>query len=328
VLRVAGAIAVENVAVTAVVNAASFDPGTGVRAVIVGATVSTAKLRASGVASTPTPLTARTWKLCAPCARPEYVFGVAQPEKSALSRLHSNVALRSSDANVKVTVDVFTVPLGPPVMVVVGGEPPATLTVHVRAGGAASALPAGSTARTPNVCVPFASPLRVAGDVQAAKDPPSRRHWNVAVVSGEWNVNVALAEPTVPLGPVSITVDGATVSTVKLRVAGVASALPTTSRARTWNACWPSLSVEYVAGDAHVAKVTPSSEHWNVAAPSGEVNENVALVAGVGPLGPAVIVVSGAVVSTVQVREAGVGSGPAAFVARTRSVCAPSASTA
>ena len=56
------------------------------------------------------------------------------------------------------------------------------------------------------------------------------------------------------------------------------------------------------------------------------MNENDAPVALVGSLGCAVIVVFGAAVSTVQVKEAGVGSVlPAASVARTSKVCEPSA---
>src|SRR5690348_14899853 len=99
-------------------------------------------------------------------------------------------------------------------MVVFGGEPPPTLTTHPRDAGAGSALPAGSTARTTNVWPPFASPFSVSGDAHAAKGALSRLHWKVAVASGEWKVKVALADDTVPLGPLSITVDGATVSTV------------------------------------------------------------------------------------------------------------------
>ena len=42
-----------------------------------------------------------------------------------------------------------------------------------------------------------------------------------------------------PVGPESIVVSGATVSTVKVRVAGVASTLPAASLARTSNVCAP-----------------------------------------------------------------------------------------
>ena len=43
-----------------------------------------------------------------------------------------------------------------------------------------------------------------------------------------------------PVGPVLIVVSGAAVSTVNVRVAGVASTLPAASRARTSNVCAPS----------------------------------------------------------------------------------------
>jgi hypothetical protein len=53
-----------------------------------------------------------------------------------------------------------------------------------------------------------------------------------------------------------------------------------------------------------------------------EVNEKLAAVCDVDPLGPAVMVVSGGVVSTVHVNEAGEGSMlPAASIARTWKVC-------
>ena len=69
-----------------------------------------------------------------------------------------------------------------------------------------------------------------------------------------------------------------------------------------------------------------SSLHSNVA-PASEVNVNDWFVAVVVPLGPPVIVVSGAAVSTVNVRVAGDASGvPRLSVARTENVYAPSAS--
>ena len=62
---------------------------------------------------------------------------------------------------------------------------------------------------------------------------------------------------------------------------------------------------------------------------SVEVKENVGVLSLVGPEGPAVIVVSGGVVSTVNDRLAGDASVlPAASVARTSNVCAPSARAA
>ena len=70
-----------------------------------------------------------------------------------------------------------------------------------------------------------------------------------------------------------------------------------------------------------------SSRHSNVA-PCGavEANENTAEPAGVCPLGPAVIDVSGAIVSTVKDSVAGGATAPAMSVARTQNVYRPSAS--
>ena len=60
---------------------------------------------------------------------------------------------------------------------------------------------------------------------------------------------------------------------------------------------------------------------------SFEVNEKLALVAFVGLFADAVIAVSGAVVSTTQVNDAGLGSMfPAESMARTSNVCEPSES--
>ncbi len=70
----------------------------------------------------------------------------------------------------------------------------------------------------------------------------------------------------------------------------------------------------------------PSSLHSNVPA-SDDVNVNDGDVTFVVPVGPPVIVVSGATVSTVNDREAAVASTLlAASIARTMNVYAPSAS--
>jgi len=71
----------------------------------------------------------------------------------------------------------------------------------------------------------------------------------------------------------------------------------------------------------------PSSLHSNVEPGLVEVNANDGEALFVGPAGPLVIVVSGAAVSTVNDRVAGVASTlPAASVARTVNVYAPSTS--
>ena len=71
--------------------------------------------------------------------------------------------------------------------------------------------------------------------MQVANAPPSSEHANVDPASVAVNANVASGTVTVPDGPESIVVCGAAVSTVKLRVAALASELPTASVARTEN---------------------------------------------------------------------------------------------
>ena len=104
--------------------------------------------------------------------------------------------------------------------------------------------------------------------------------------------------------------------------------LPAASVARTSNVCEPSASAAVVNGDVQDAKAAASTRHSNVEPASVEVNVNVGVLSLVEPRGPAVIVVSGAVVSTREACSvAGVASMlPAASVARTSNVCAPWAS--
>ncbi len=87
-------------------------------------------------------------------------------------------------------------------------------TVQERLAGVSSVLPARSVARTSTVWSPWARPVRVSGEVQAWKVPPSTRHSNVAVSSAV-NSTVALVEETKPVGPDVMVVWGALVSTVK-----------------------------------------------------------------------------------------------------------------
>ena len=76
--------------------------------------------------------------------------------------------------------------------------------------------------------------------MQVANAAASRRHSNVTPVSVPENVKAAVAVLIAPVGPVLIVVSGAAVSTVNVRVAGVASTFPAASRARTSNVCAPS----------------------------------------------------------------------------------------
>ena len=110
-------------------------------------------------------------------------------------------------------------------------------------------------------------------------------------------------------------------------MAGVGSVFPAASVARTLNAWVPGARSETVCGEAHAAYAPPSNRHWNVPPVSVETKANVAWVPATVPLGPEVIVVSGAAVSTVHAREAGVGSVlPARSTARTSKVWLPSPS--
>ena len=155
--------------------------------------------------------------------------------------------------------------------------------------------------------MPSGSGPSVRGDVHGANASVPRRHSNVPG-SDAVNVNCGVVTLIVPVGPDSIVVSGAAVSIVNIREAGVGSTLPAASVARTVNACVPSASVPRFRGDEHGWNVPVSSRHSNVDPDSLAENVNTGALLLVVPVGPVLIVVSGAVVSTVKVRVAGVGS--------------------
>lgn len=165
------------------------------------------------------------------------------------------------------------------------------------------------------------------GEEQGANGAESIRHSKLASLSdGELKLKVGVlslvSAGTVP----SIAVEGGVVSTVKARVAGVWSALPTASTARTAKLCGPSPRLALVCGELHGLQPSPSSRHSNEAAP-GPLKAKLGVVSLTRPLGPESIDVSGAVVSIVKLTAAGVGSVlAAASVARTRKLWAPSGS--
>src|SRR5687767_4902364 len=113
-------------------------------------------------------------------------------------------------------------------------------------------------------------------------------------------------------------------STANWREAGVSSISPAPSFARTSIVCWPAASPVRLSGDSHAAQPPVSSRHSKPAPGSFEENENV----GSGPVkpeGPESTWVSGALVSTVNDRWAGLASTfPRASVARTSNKCADS----
>src|SRR3954471_1514712 len=89
----------------------------------------------------------------------------------------------------------------------------------------------------------------------------------------------------------------------KLRVAGVASVLPTASLARTPKVCGPSARTGGVNGEPQGEK--PSSSIWHSKlAPVSLEKAKVGVGSLVGPAGPESIEVSGELVSIVKPRNA------------------------
>ena len=138
--------------------------------------------------------------------------GVPGRPRRACTRSVEPVSL---EEKVRLAEPVATSAAGPPPMVVLGAT---VSTVQVRVASLASTLPAASVARTRKVWLPSASPLSARGEVQLCQAPESSLHSNVAASSSESKPTLAEADATVPLGPDSIVVSGATVSTVQVRV--------------------------------------------------------------------------------------------------------------
>ena len=106
--------------------------------------------------------------------------------------------------------------------------------------------------------------------VQALNAAVSTRHSKVVPGSLE-NEKVGVASAVSPLGPVSMVVCGALVSTMIVRLAGLASELPAASVARTSNACAPFDSAGVVCGELHEANAAVSTRH-SKRAPGSEEN--------------------------------------------------------
>ena len=291
--------------------------------VVCGAVVSTVQLRVAGDGSTlPAASRPRTEKVCDPSASPLSARGDAHAAHGSVSSLHSSNPASVAE-NEKLAAPEATVPAGPDAIDVSGGV---ASTVHVRVAGDGSRLPATSVARTDHVCDPSDNPLSARGDAHATQAPVSSLHSKLAAVSVAENEKLAALEATVPDGPVTIDVSGGVVSTVQLRVAGDGSTLPAASTARTDHVCDPSDNPLSARGDAHPTQA-PASRRHSKEPDSVEENAKVAAPEATVPDGPAVIDVSGGVVSTVHVRDAGDGSTlPAWSLARTDHVCDPSAS--
>ena len=272
----------------------------------------------------PSVSTARTAKVCRPSASPERLCGEEHARHAAASSLHSKPVPGSLAAKEKPAPVVRTVPAGPPVIVVSGGS---ASTVQACSAGVWSRLPAASCARTRKSCAPFASPVRTWGDVQSCHAPSSSRHSKPAPASPDPNANSARLDAVVASGAESKVVSGSTVSTIQVRAASLASTFPAASVARTRRVCSPWASPVSVRGEVQACQAPESSLHSKLEPVSFDENPSVAEVDAVGPVGPESIVVSGATVSTVQVRAASLASAlPAASRARTRKVWLPSPS--
>src|SRR4051794_26261293 len=116
-----------------------------------------------------------------------------------------------------------------PSITVTGG---AVSTRNVHTAGDGSTLSAASIARAWKRCSPSASASVVHGDVHGVQAPSSSRHSKREPGSPARSAKPARLTLVTCFGPDAITVLGATVSTVNVRVAGVSSA-PNASTART-----------------------------------------------------------------------------------------------
>jgi hypothetical protein len=295
--------------------------------VVSGAVVSgacTVQVELAGVESVfPAASLAWTWNWCWPAAT-VYEAGDVQGEKPARSSEHSKLEPVSLEVKVKVALVLVVVGGGPDAMVVCGAV---VSTVKAWVAGVASTLPAASVARARRVCGPSARRAVVCGEVQRANVPASTAHSKVAASFAETS-KVGVVSFVGPLGPDPIVVSGGVVSTVNGRLAGVASAFPAASLARTSKVYPPSARAAVVWGDVQDSNAPEPMRHWKLA-PGSLENVNMGVVSFVEPVGPVSIAVSGAVVSgasTVQAKLAGLGSAlPAASRACTRSWCGPTA---
>src|SRR5262249_12306880 len=139
------------------------------------------------------------------------------------------------------------------------------------------------------------------------------------------NWNVGVASLVNGPGDTVIVIDGALLSTENARVA--VPRLPASSVASTSNVCAPPPSVDVVKVPLHGTNEPASIRHCVDVAPPVTVNVKVGVVLNVVPLGPPVIVTTGATVSTV-IDAVAVPWLPAASLASTANVCVPSVSGA
>ena len=152
---------------------------------------------------------------------------------------------------------------------------------------------------------------------------PSRLQVKVDPLMVDVKLNVAVVVVTVPEGPAVIVVSGGT-TTVQLWLAGVVSTLPAVSVAWTWKVWAPPARAVYVTGEVQALN-DPASNLQAKVAVSVAVKLKVAEVEVTVPVGPELIVVFGAVLSTVTLMFAVVVELFDGSTARAAIVAVPSA---
>src|SRR6266511_4297811 len=140
------------------------------------------------------------------------------------------------------------------------------------------------------------------GLVQETQLPLSTRHWKLELGSLELKLKLGVAFPDGLEGLASIVVSGAVRSTVQVWLAGVWSALPAWSVARTSKVWLPSVRAgERVCGLVQDVQLPLSMRHWKLELGSLELKLKLGVASPDGFEGLASMVVSGAVRSMVQV---------------------------
>src|SRR5882672_641431 len=203
---------------------------------VCGAVVSTVQVQAAGIGSQlPAASTARTSIVYWPSARPAIDRAAAQGAKATGRMRHSNVAPASPEANANDAERDATSACGP--VIDVSGA--SVSTVNVAAAGA-PVLPAASVASATAVCGPSPSAAAdtaqrpCASAVAAPSAVPSMATETRAPGSAVPESCGALDPTNEPgAGDVNTGDAGAVRSTTQVAEAGVASALPARSRART-----------------------------------------------------------------------------------------------
>ncbi len=159
-------------------------------------------------------------------------------------------------------------------------------------------LPAASVAFTKKVCKPLFRFCTSWGEVQELSSNESKEQEKVHGSSSQVKVKVAVMEAFMAGGLSVMVVVGAFVSKVQVWLAGVASMLPAASVAVMLTLYSPSSSKVGLKGE--VQAVASSSLTWQLKVHSLSLQEKVKVVVVLRSAGLVSRVVSGGVVSTVQ----------------------------